>query len=394
MNPVDPIEALRHAYPYPYYAALAAGRPLRFDARLGLWLAVNAAAVEEVLCHPDCRVRPLAEPVPAALAGGDAGAVFGALVRMNEGAAHVRPKLALRQALAGIAPAQARERAAGIAAGLAAGRDVRRAEVLSAWMYEAPLAALASLLGFPQEQWATLTASVADFVACLSPLSDGAQLGRADVAAADLLRGFQDLLDAGPPLPGSLLAGVVEQAAAAGWDDARAVLANLVGLLSQTYEATAGLIGNSVTAMLSVQGLAGIMGAAPGRTLALVREVSRYDPPVQNTRRFVARAARVAGVDVAAGQTILLLLAGAARDPALYADPHAFLLERPAPRSFGFGHGAHACPGQALACALAAGALDALLGASGPPLPGSLAWTYRASVNARIPHFFHPREAI
>ena len=53
-----------------------------------LWVASGAQLVEEVLSHPALRVRPLAEPVPAAIAGGSAGEVFGALVRMNDGARH------------------------------------------------------------------------------------------------------------------------------------------------------------------------------------------------------------------------------------------------------------------------------------------------------------------
>lgn len=37
--PTDPLQAVTHADPYPYYAALARDRPLYRDARLGLWVA-------------------------------------------------------------------------------------------------------------------------------------------------------------------------------------------------------------------------------------------------------------------------------------------------------------------------------------------------------------------
>ena len=36
MNPTDPIAAVTHRDPYPYYAALVDGPPLAFDATLGL----------------------------------------------------------------------------------------------------------------------------------------------------------------------------------------------------------------------------------------------------------------------------------------------------------------------------------------------------------------------
>nr|MCR5898881.1 cytochrome P450 [Burkholderia sp. HAN2018] len=58
MNPTDPIAAVTHRDPYPYYAALVDGPPFAFDATLGLWVASRAAAVTAVLGHPACRVRP------------------------------------------------------------------------------------------------------------------------------------------------------------------------------------------------------------------------------------------------------------------------------------------------------------------------------------------------
>ncbi len=161
-----------------------------------------------------------------------------------------------------------------------------------------------------------------------------------------------------------------------GWSESNGLLANLVGLLSQTYEATAGLIGNSVLALArqSAEQRSGAQDAA-----ALVQAVSRFDPPIQNTRRFVANDCEIGGVPLLAGQTILLVLAAANRDP------------RGLGREFGFGHGVHACPGQALACALAAGAMAALMaelaGRSESDWLRTLSWTYRRSPNARLPVF-------
>jgi hypothetical protein len=62
----------------------------------------SAASVKEVLGNPACRVRPVAEPVPAAIVGSPAGEVFGHLVRMNEGLRHDAPKLALQRFLAAV----------------------------------------------------------------------------------------------------------------------------------------------------------------------------------------------------------------------------------------------------------------------------------------------------
>ncbi len=321
---------------------------LEWDEGRGLWIAAGTALVEEVLGHPALRVRPLAEPVPAAIAGGCAGEVFGALVRMNDGERHNAPKLALQRALAGVATGDAaRQRAHAVAADLLAqGRPV------GAWCFEAPVSTVASLLGFANAQLPAVARWMADFVACLSPLSSAGQIEQAHAASLRLLAAMRELLQAAPE--NSLAASVAQEAAAAGWRNDHAILANLVGLLSQTYEASAGLLGNSLVAIQQ--------GAACADANALVAHVMETDPPIINTRRFAAERCQVGGVTVEAGQAILVMLGAARR---------------------GFGHGRHACPGQQLALQIAAGCIEAL---RSKPLP-QLSWTYHASLNARIPEF-------
>jgi cytochrome P450 len=121
---------------------------------------------------------------------------------------------------------------------------------------------------------------------------------------------------------------------------------------------------------------------------ALVEETARHDPSVQNTRRFVAEATTVAGTRLEAGDAVLLVMGAANRDPLLNAQPERFMLERSDRRMLGFGHGPHGCPGQALACALAAAGVEALL-AGGVDVAAlrRRGWVYRSSVNGRIPIF-------
>lgn len=57
MQPADPLEAVAHPDPYPYYAALARERPFYHDDRLGLWVAAGPQAIRAVLTCPAARVR-------------------------------------------------------------------------------------------------------------------------------------------------------------------------------------------------------------------------------------------------------------------------------------------------------------------------------------------------
>ncbi|VWB45810.1 cytochrome P450 [Burkholderia aenigmatica] len=387
MNPTDPIAAVTHRDPYPYYAALVDGPPLAFDATLGLWVASRAAAVTAVLGHPACRVRPLDAPVPPALRGTTAGALFGELVRMNDGTLrHDVPKQALRTAFAPIDTAALHARAAQLAARrLPAPGD---AGALNAWCMTVPVCAVADLLGFDETQLDDIAARVVDFVAALSPLSDTVALARASDAARQLLDRMTERVAQTHAHDGTLVAAVQQAARASGWQGSGAMIANLVGLLSQTCEATAAWLGNALVAWNGEAGAGAAHAVLDDAALdAFVAEVGRFDSPVQNTRRFVASRTTIEGVTVEAGDAILVVLAAANRDPAVHRDPHRFMPVRTAGPNFGFGTGPHGCPGERIARAVTAGSFGAWLRAGGGLPHDGLAWDYRASTNVRMPKF-------
>jgi cytochrome P450 len=86
-----------------------------------------------------------------------------------------------------------------------------------------------------------------------------------------------------------------------------------------------------------------------------------------------------------AGDAFLVVLAAANRDPAAHPDPHRF---DPARRDRGqasFGAGAHLCPGQELAAAIAHAGVEQLLAAGVDLEPLARQAAYRASPNVRIP---------
>ncbi|WP_114968480.1 cytochrome P450 [Rhodoferax ferrireducens] len=397
------VDATTHADPYPWYAELRRNAPLFFDPTLKLWIASSAAAVSAVLAHVDCRVRPAHEPVPPGLVGGAAGEVFRQLVRMNDGTRHDEPKLVLERALGDVDLVRLGQRVAALARDDGPFRAPAPpwADALNETLFRLPLYAVADLLGFMPQDLPQLATWMRDFVACLSPLSTPVQLGAAHEAAAALLRRFEDLLANSVRSRGatdctSLVSRVQAHAAQTGWADRQALLCNLIGLLSQTFDATAGLLGNAVVALATRPDLLAELPAHPqarrDTARLLVEEVCRLDPPIQNTRRFVARDMELAGRLLRAGDTVLLLLGSANRDAALNARADEFLLQRAQRKYFSFGRGSHACPGQQIALTIAASALASWLPATPSPLPQpthlqALTWTYRPSVNARIPCF-------
>ncbi|MDY7534696.1 cytochrome P450 [Pseudomonas sp. Bout1] len=367
---MTPLEAATHQDPYDYYARLRRHDELLFDEGLGLWIASTARRVEAVLAHPDCRVRPLHEPVPSSIAGSAAGRVFAALMRMNDGAGHRCPRAIIEPALATVNIADVVAQAIG------------PVDNLNLFMFTFPVSVIASLLGVPREHLQEVAGLTRDFVACLSPLSSDARLRDANAGASRLREVFSAVLE-----DTTLRAHIRRRYEASEWQDPEALIANLIGLLSQTCEASAGLIGNTLVALHRRPGLLEEIQRTPTLAGALVEEVARYDSPVQNTRRFVARRCTIGDRILEAGDTVLVLLASANRDPAANPAPDSFLLERTQRRLFSFGAGHHQCPGQHLALNIAAHAIRALLSLQPATLAGSLAFSYWPSLNGRIPCF-------
>ena len=143
-DPTSPITAVIHPDPYPYYARLDAERPIYHDAALGLWVASSADTVTAVLTNPDCRVRPVAEPVPAALLGSTAGDIYGLLVRMNDGARHRPIRQAVATTLAAVDTVQVGE--------LSQHWATRLVEQRANVVYDLSVHVLGSLLGIPDDR--------------------------------------------------------------------------------------------------------------------------------------------------------------------------------------------------------------------------------------------------
>jgi cytochrome P450 len=378
---MTPFEAPTHADPYVYYSGLRRQNGLLFDADLRLWIASSAKAVEAILWHPDCRVRPLNEPIPPAIAQGVAGIIFGRLMRMNEGPQHLCPRMAIEPALASAET----ESIADIVSRVVETLD-NPVENLDELMFTLPVSVIAALIGLPFSRLQEVAKLTRDFVACLSPLSSEIQLDEANSGATRLSQLFSALLS-NDDESSRFLSHIWGGCEATAWRDHDALIANLIGLLSQTCEATAGLIGNTVVALHRNPDLIEDMQPTPMLVADLVAEVARYDSPVQNTRRFVAKRCSIAGSVLEAGDTVLLLLASANRDPCANPDPDSFLLKRIQRRTFSFGSGRHECPGQQLALTIASEAILAWLHRQPASSARPYRWSYLPSLNGRIPQF-------
>ncbi|WP_372406268.1 cytochrome P450 [Streptomyces luteireticuli] len=88
----------------------------------------------------------------------------------------------------------------------------------------------------------------------------------------------------------------------------------------------------------------------PGLMPSAVEELLRYDSAFElTTWRFLAEDAELHGTRVPAGDSVIVSLCAANRDPERFPDPDTLDLDRAQGSHLAFGHGAHYCPGAALA---------------------------------------------
>ncbi len=121
-------------------------------------------------------------------------------------------------------------------------------------------------------------------------------------------------------------------------------------VLAAGFETTVNLLGNGITLLLNHPDQLADLQADPALWPNAVEEILRFDSPVQLTARVARTHTTVAGTSINAGEVVVIFLAAANRDPAVFDDPHRFDIRRPnAGRHLAFSGGRHFCLGAALA---------------------------------------------
>ncbi|MEV7583947.1 cytochrome P450 family protein [Streptomyces erythrochromogenes] len=133
-------------------------------------------------------------------------------------------------------------------------------------------------------------------------------------------------------------------------------------ILFAGYENTVQLIGNAIHTLLEHPEELARLRKDPSAIPAAVEELARYEGPAPLAiRRFPTEDVTIGGVTVPAGETVLLSLASANRDPARFPHPDLLDLDRDTSGHLALGHGIHYCLGAPLARAETEIALTALL---------------------------------
>jgi cytochrome P450 len=154
--------------------------------------------------------------------------------------------------------------------------------------------------------------------------------------------------------PGDNLMRQLIQTAESGSEETRLdeiELQAIAGLvLAAGFETTVNLLGNGIRMLLDAPEHLRTLSQRPQLWSNAVEEILRLESPVQLTVRVALTDTTVADTLIKEGELIIVYLAAANRDPAVFAEPNRFDIERAnAGRHLAFSSGRHFCLGAALA---------------------------------------------
>ena len=239
-------------------------------------------------------------------------------------------------------------------------------DVIRDFAYPLPVAVICRLLGVPLQDEPKFSHASGLLAQALDPFV--ASDGESDDLVEERMRAHRWLRE--------YLRGLIEQRRSRPGDDLMSrlvaveesgdqlttdeIVATCNLLLIAGHETTVNLIANAILAMLRHPPQWTALGADAGRAPAVIEETLRYDPPVQLVGRIAADDMTIGDVAVPKGDTMMMLLAAAQRDPAEFDRPDTFEPDRGTLRHLGFGRGAHYCLGAPLARLEAGVALSAV----------------------------------
>ncbi|MFI5533067.1 cytochrome P450 [Kitasatospora sp. NPDC051853] len=346
------------ADPYPALAELREKEPVFFSPAIGSYVLTRFADCRAVLAGPEFLVpdREWCERRIPEGTGHPAAGFFYSSMLATDGTAHDRLRRPVVRELTARRVAALSARVEELCTGLLDGFAEATAGGAAADFQESvavplPVAVVGELIGVPPGDRPGLRLLGDETSSLLEPVRTPEDWARADRGVTGLREYFTALLRERRARPAEDLASAL--AAGPPPEDGglteRELADLLVLLFTAGFETTVGMLGQAVHALLAHPGQWALLRRRPELVPAALEESLRWDGPVPMTERITSRTVELGGVGVPAGASLITVMAAAHRDPACFADPDAFRVERTDGRVLGFSAGAHYCVGAALA---------------------------------------------
>lgn len=359
------------ADPFAVYAKQLLERPVAWDPANRIWAVVRHADCARLLQSEAAHI-PALNPGSENQLGETARLVAGRLVRLANPPSHAFFRQAVMRLFDQLQPTSIADLLDELIG------DARQLDWVEAVCTRLPMLAVMKGFGFSDEDIERLLPLGARLTQVMLPNKSPQQI--ADVDA--VIGAVYPVVDRHLRQCSGLQAGEGE-VEGEGDAEARAALnANLIGMLIQSVDAGRGLLANVLLQVMHQPCEPSRMTSAEWR--AWVTETLRFDPPIHNTRRVLIEDMEIGGALLRKGDTVLLVLAAANRDAAVFERPGEFDPGRGNNDAhLAFGAGMHHCAAREFAQALAAEAMSVLFARYRLRLPAQEI-AHAPLVNARL----------
>ncbi|SLF93942.1 Probable cytochrome P450 [Mycobacteroides abscessus subsp. abscessus] len=372
-NPTAPRIPWDSRDPYDYYENLRARGDVVWDENAGTWLVLGYHPAREILGGTGWSSDPLASPQMRASATEYLDlSSFGRNMLFADGPDHTELRGAVRDVFTPGFIAGLREGVQSIASQVVeyppAGEPF---DFMADIALPLPIAIIGEWLGLDDASSAVLREESPIIIQMLGAFADVETVLAGTAAGATLATELLPLAADRRSYPGDDLLSLIASDANLSLDDV-VTMAFMVAIAG--HETTANLLGASMLRLLAprADGSRLADGIDPGDP-AVISELLRLDGPVLGTARVATEEHTLGGHTIGEGQTVLIAIAAANRDPQVFVDPTEFRPERKSSPPLAFGYGAHHCLGSALAKLETSVAIREIL-ARRPEVTGPVTW--------------------
>jgi cytochrome P450 len=235
-----------------------------------------------------------------------------------------------------------------------------RMDLVDEFAFPLPMTVIAELLGIPHDDRERFRAWSN---AIVSPALSAEALARFGQQMTEFVAYLRELFERRRAEPREDLISALLQAEDAGDVLTEQELFSMVVLLIVAgHETTVNLIGNAVAALLQQPEQRALLARDPTLVPQAVEELLRYDGPVERAlNRWCATDVELGGQTIHRGESVIVMLGSANRDPQRFPDAEILDIARSDLKHVAFGRGSHYCLGAPLARLEAEIALATLL---------------------------------
>lgn len=357
----DPFRPDIHADPYPFYAILREQDPIHWGmpflaTQPGAWYVSRYDDIVRILKDPGF-VKNLGTvylpetlpPVP------DAIQFYSEMARhailLNDPPDHTRLRKLVSQAFTPRVIEQLHSPIAAIATGLL--DDVSapsELDLIAGYAFPLTLQVITTMIGIPDEHRDRLWRWSRVLIRTLDLAPPMALLLEADRVAHEAFAFFQEVIIERRTHPrDDLLSSLIAAHDQEDQLSEEELIVMCTLLLIAGFDTTVNLIGNGMLALLQHAEQMALLRGQPQLIPSAIEEFLRYEPSTQKALRYATADGELRGKQIGTGQAVILLLASANRDPAVFPDPDRLDITRTGNRHLGFGAGIHFCLGAPLA---------------------------------------------